>query len=356
MPVFSACILAQGGGIPLEETLRSCLGQFEEITVSVPAGQPAARELASRYTSRVWDYDPAAGPRAALENAFAEATGDYLLWLREGDAFAPPELSKLRALRHALHGETGGVRMKDDRVAGGPETAPYYRYELRIAAKSAPYAWADDANPVLLLESGVATFGIAVTHRQDAPEHYAAGLAYYQGLLARNGALSPREQLYYARAQRDSGSAPEAVEAYEHLLYAQNAPDELRAAACLELAACQTDDELRLDTLLYSLRFQAPQADVCCGIGAYLLQKERYAEAAHWYEQALAQKPPVSDRPVYTDYYGYVPALQLCRCWYALGQPLKAERYNRIAGEYKPGDPSVHGNEQFFAGLRAQKR
>lgn len=355
MPTFSACIYARKGGLPLKETLQSIARHVQEIIVAVPENNPSAIETAQTFFAQIVPYTPEKSRCATLQNAFSCAGSDFLLWLDEGDFFTPADLSKLRTLRQALHPDVDAARVKCAFTADSPDTVEHYRYETRLLARQASYAMVDDANPTLLINGNVVTYELTITHRQEKPENHAHVLSYYRARLEQNGTLTPRERLYYARALRDTGST-QTIGQYETLIQ-QDAPNQLRIAACLELAVCQTDAEKRLDILLHSFRFGPPQADICCLIGTYLWENHAFYGAIFWYELALSQKLPVTRRTIYSDYWGYIPALELCRCYYALGDTAKASACNRIAGEYKPGDAAVRYNEDFFTGLQrgAQK-
>lgn len=350
MPTFSACIYAREGGLPLKETLQSITRHVREIIVAVPADSPPAIETAQTFAAQILPYVSGESRCTVLQKALSQAEGDFLLWLEEGDFFTPADLSKLRTLRQALHSDVDAARVKCAFTADAPDTVEHYRYETRLLARQASYTVADDANPVLLVNGNVVTYELTITHRQKAPENYAYGRSYYQARLEQTGTLTPRERLYYARALRDSGDT-QATAQYETLIQ-DDAPNQLRIAACLELAVCQPDAEKRLDVLLHSFRFGPPQADICCLIGTYLQENKAFYGAIFWYDLALSQKLPITRRTIYRDYWGYIPALELCRCYYAVGDAAKASNFNRIAGEYRPGDAAVRYNEEFLAGLQ----
>ena len=51
---------------------------------------------------------------------------------------------------------------------------------------------------------------------------------------------------------------------------------------------------------------------------------------------------------VFADCYGYIPAIQLCVCYDRLGQLQKAQKYNELAGHFKPNNASYLHNKQYF--------
>ncbi|MFT9056074.1 MAG: glycosyltransferase family A protein [Ethanoligenens sp.] len=348
MDTFSACIYVRDGGLPLKETLESISGHTNETIVMIPADNPLAEKTAKAFPAHILSYEDTESPSTVLQHAFSKSTCDYFLWLDEGDIFTPSDLVKLRTLQHVLEPDIDAVRMKHAFTVDGPNTVAHYKYEIRLLARHASFSITDNANPELLTDGKTATYELTITHRQNTPVNYASGLSYYQDKLQKSGDLSPRDRLFYARALRDSGNAQEAISQFRTLIKSEAIHD-LRIAASLELSACLPNEEDQMDTLLHTFLLGPPQADICCAIGAYLQKSNAIHEAIFWYELALSQKLPRSHRTIYSDYWGYIPALELCRCYYTLGSTSKAVHYNAIAGEYRPGDAAVQYNTAFFA-------
>ena len=55
------------------------------------------------------------------------------------------------------------------------------------------------------------------------------------------------------------------------------------------------------------------------------------------------------------DFYGFIPAMQLCVCYDKLGQYEKAESCNEMAGKMKPESPAVFFNREYFERRRGKK-
>ena len=79
-----------------------------------------------------------------------------------------------------------------------------------------------------------------------------------------------------------------------------------------------------------------------------------FETAAFWYQTALARPMDLTRGFVQPDCYGYIPYIQLCLCYDAMGQWEKAAAYNEKAAAYKPDDASVAYNRAYFAQKRAE--
>lgn len=85
--------------------------------------------------------------------------------------------------------------------------------------------------------------------------------------------------------------------------------------------------------LFRSLEYGEPRAEICCDIGALLMEEERYRDAIYWYELALSRKrQDDSGAFILPECYGYLPCIQLCVCYDRLGKFQKARDFNEKAG------------------------
>ena len=59
-------------------------------------------------------------------------------------------------------------------------------------------------------------------------------------------------------------------------------------------------------------------------------------------------KMPKKGGFVNTDSHGFLPAIGLCVCYDALGDYESAEKYNEIAGGYRPASSAYLHNKKYF--------
>ena len=82
------------------------------------------------------------------------------------------------------------------------------------------------------------------------------------------------------------------------------------------------------------------------------MERKEYRTAAFWYETAASRKASIQNGAfVNRDCYDYIPYMQLCVCYYWLGDIQQAKKYHRLAAETKPEDAAVKYNEIVMASL-----
>ena len=180
-------------------------------------------------------------------------------------------------------------------------------------------------------------------------------LKIYKKMIAGGKPLEPRHQYYYRRELYYHKQYEEAVSVLEQFLLSEDGWIENKIEACSICANCYLhlgQEQSALTTLLRSMSYDLPRAELCCEIGKFFLERGNYQNAIYWYEAALrTPKNEYSNGFVLPDCYDYVPFLQLCVCYDKLGNRQKAKEYNERAGACKPYSQAYLYNKRYFDSL-----
>ena len=171
-------------------------------------------------------------------------------------------------------------------------------------------------------------------------------------MIAEGKSLEPRQQYYYGRELYYHKQYEEAVSVFEQFLLSPEGWVENKIEACSICAKCYYQlgqEQQALNTLLRSMSFDLPRAELCCDIGKYFLEHGNCHNAIYWYETALnTQKNEYSGGFILPDCYDYIPLLQLCVCYDKMGDWQKAKEYNERAGACKPYSKAYLYNKNYF--------
>lgn len=356
MCTISLCMIVKNE----EDVIGRCLGSaadlVDEIVVVDTGSTDRTKEIAAEYTDRLYDFTWIDDFAAARNYAFSLANGDYCMWLDADDVLLEPDRLEFGRLKAALSPATDVVMMRyntgfDEK---GGVTMSYYRE--RIIKNNAGMRWKGAVHEAVEATGRVEYSECAVTHRKLRPADPARNLRIFEGLLERGVALDPRQQFYYGRELYYHKRYADAVGVFEAFLDQGRGWLENNIDACRHCAYCRYglgQNEKALQSLLRSLAYDLPRAEVCCEIGRHFFDREQYPLAIHWYERALDCRRG-DDRGgfVSPDAYGYVPCIQLCVCHSRMGDNERAARCNERAAGFKPDAPAVAHNRDYFAGLR----
>lgn len=354
MSTISLCMIVKNEEDTLPRCLDSVADLVDEIIVVDTGSTDGTEAAARRYTGKVYHFGWIDDFSAARNYAFDQATKEYCLWLDADDVLLDEDRVAFRALKESLLPESDVVMLPYHTAFDGEGWPTFSYYRERIIRRG-PRCRFQGAVHEAVSPWGTVSYGDAtVTHRKTHPGDPDRNLRIFQGLLAQGRILTPREEFYYARElyghQRYEGAAA----VLEDFLKEGRGWVENNIDACRVLAGCYEALGRRREArraLLESFAFDLPRAETCCALGQSFLQEEDYGKAVYWYELALTRpRNDTSGAFVSPDCYGYLPCLQLCICWYRLGDRQKAVAYNEQAGRYKPEDPAYLYNKRFFQG------
>lgn len=136
-----------------------------------------------------------------------------------------------------------------------------------------------------------------------------------------------------------------AVEGYQEFLETGQGEVSDKLAVCKKLVEYFQDsgeEEKQVNYTLESLKYAAPNAEFCCHLGLYFLNKKDYKSGVFWYKLAAQLEKPVSSRLM------WVPHIQLCVCYDRLGKHQLAYEHNEIASKYSPDNGQILHNKRYL--------
>ena len=352
MAGISVCMIVKNE----EEVLARCLACVtsfaDEIIVVDTGSTDKTKEIAAGFTDKLYDFAWCDDFSKARNYSFSKATQDFIMWLDADDVILQEDQEQLAELKQRLQPEVSIVMMKyhtafDDK---GNPTFSYYRE--RLMNRRMQHRWSGVIHEVIPLTGMVQYEDIAITHQKLHINDPDRNLRIFEKLLAQGKQLDAREQFYYARELYYHARYHDALQVFEAFLDGKQGWVENNIDACEMMGYChsalqQKDEELQ--AYLQSFRYDAPRAELCCDIGKYFFDEKRWKEAVFWYETALHRtRDDKSGAFVRVDCYGYLPAIQLCVCYWQLHDRQASMHYNDIAGRYKPDSIAVQQNRKFF--------
>ncbi|MEH6856582.1 glycosyl transferase, partial [Priestia megaterium] len=95
--------------------------------------------------------------------------------------------------------------------------------------------------------------------------------------------------------------------------------------------------------------YTAPRPEICCRLAYYFIEKNDYQSAVFWYDSAAKTGVTSDNLGIQNQAYStWIPHIQLCVCYDALGDYEKANHHNELAGTYRPNDPKYLHNKEYL--------
>ena len=355
MITISLCMIVRDEEDVLARCLDSVREAVDEIIIVDTGSKDCTKEIAGRYTDKIYDFKWRDDFSAARNFAFSKGRMEYLMWLDADDVLPEPSLRALLELKESLEPQVSVVMMPYH-VSFDGQGRPGFVYEReRLLKNGAGFYWKGAVHEAISPHGIVLHSDIVIEHRKLKQGDPDRNLRIYEKQLASGRKMGPRECFYYARELFYHSRYKEAIDEFTHFLTLPDSWLENRLEAYRMIAACydminRPDEALR--ALLGSLSEDGPRAEICCDIGRHFMEKKEYETAVFWYETAASRKGSIQNGAfVNRECYDYIPYMQLCVCYYWLGEKRLAKKYHGLAARLKPDDPAVKYNEPIISAL-----
>ncbi len=339
----------------LHQCLNSVKDVCDEIIIVDTGSSDRTKEIAGEFTDRIFDFEWIDDFSAARQYSFEQATMDYILWLDADDMLLDQDRTKLKLLKETLDSSVDVVSMLYHIAfdAAGKPTFTYRRN--RLVKRSKGFRWIGPVHEYLEVGGSIILSDIAVTHKKSMKPATSIqsdrNLRIYENRLKKGEAFSPRDLFYYANELRDHQQHLKAIIYYREFLATKKGWIEDEIRACINMASCyytlgETSKEL--ESLVMSLNYDVPRPEVSCKIGDNYKARNKYSQAIVWYKLALEVKVEDTQGFVQEHFSTWYPHLQLCFCYWQLGEKELAVEHNNKARQYQPNSSQVKHNDEFF--------
>ena len=356
MPTISLCMIVKNEEMHIARCLDSIAKLVDEIIIVDTGSTDKTVEIVSKYTANIYSYSWTDDFSDARNYSFSKASMDYCMWMDADDILEETEMDKFLQLKQSLSPETDIVMMKYNTAFDEAGMPSFSYFRERWIRNCSGYRWVGAVHEVIPPNGKVIYSDIAISHKKMNAGNPDRNLKIYQKMLADKKTLEPRQQYYYGRELYYHKQYEEAVSVFEQFLLSPEGWIENKIEACSLCANCYFQlgqEQTALATLLRSMSFDLPRAELCCDIGKYFLEQGNYHNAVYWYETALNRpKNEYAGGFILPDCYDYIPLLQLCVCYDKMGDWQKAEEYNERAGACKPYSKAYLYNKQYFDSLK----
>ncbi len=290
MPTISLCMIVKNEEANLACCLDSVADLVDEIIIVDTGSTDRTVEIASRYTEKVYSYSWRDDFSDARNESFSRAAMDYCMWMDADDVLEGTQRDGFLQLKRTLSPDADMIMMRYH-TAFDEEGRPTFSYFRERWIRNCPeYRWEGEVHEVIAPKGKIIYSDVAISHRKTGPGDSDRNLRIYRKMIADGKSLEPRQQYYYGRELYYHMQYEEAASVLERFLCAEGGWVENKIEACSVCADCYSRmgrEEKALETLLRSMCFDVPRAEICCEIGKHFLEHENYSAAIYWYETAL---------------------------------------------------------------------
>lgn len=354
---ISLCMIVKNEELVLKRCLESVKDIADEIIIVDTGSEDKTKDIAAEFTDKIYDFKWINDFSKARNYSFSKATKDYILWLDADDVILENDRIKFLTLKETLNTNIDIVMMKYNVGFDENGNVNFSYYRERLLKREKKYTWKSPIHEVIEPIGNLYYSDICITHKKEKHDVYSTrNLEIFEDMIKNNIPLDARQQYYYSRELMYHNKYEEAIKNFNIFLNDETAWIENKINACLDLASCYkslNNEKMYLTSLLRSFEYDTPRAEVCTTLGIYFITKNNYPLAIYWLKTATTFSPNLeSGGFVLLDYYNYLPYINLCVCYDALGDHKLANEYNEKAGQIKPTSPEYLYNKKYFENLK----
>lgn len=299
MMTFSLCMIVKNEEAVLARCLDSLADLMDEIIIVDTGSKDHTREIASCYTSQVYDF-PWNGDFSAARNfSFSKARMDYIYAPDADEVLDEENRRRLARLKEVLLPEVEIVQMKY-RTLSEYDTvlnaASEYRPKLFKRLRS--FTWVDPIHETIRLEPVVFDSDIEILHMPTGL-HSRRDFGAFERLVEMRQPLSEKLMKMYATELFKRGEIEDLQRAqpyWETVLETDTDPEHIRWAVCIlgKSREMQQQPEAFFAAILKDMG-QTPCSEVCYLLGLHFAHSGNAREASLWFYNAAFETSPVLD-------------------------------------------------------------
>lgn len=340
MATISLCMIVKNEEAVLNRCLSSIADLMDEIIIVDTGSDDRTKEIAGRYTDRIYDFPWQDDFSAARNFSFSKATKDYIYAADADEVLDPENHRRFMLLKQSLLPEIEIVQMKYI-TPDNYNTVINIRNEYRpkLYKRLREFHWTDPIHETVRTQPVVFDSEIEILH-MPVSSHSKRDFGIFLRAFGNGQPISAKLHSMYAKELLISGSDEDFVHAqplFLATLQQENSPDAQQdriAEALCVLCHCMRTQEKTTDFFKYALHGMAyhPCAEICCELGSYFYDIQDYGEAIRWYQ--CAAKEAASILNVRTS--GNLPLKGLGDCYaqLAASDAGEADLYKQLSREY----------------------
>lgn len=325
---ISVCMIVKNEENCLDRCLKSLVGIADEFIIVDTGSTDGTKEIAARYTDKVYDFEWTGSFSDARNFSFSFATGDYIYCADADEELDEDNREKFLILKENLLPEIEIVQMY---YCNQLENNTIYNFDRELRPKLykrvRQFTWIEPIHEQVNLNPVIYDSDIEIIHR-PASVHAGRDLSRFEGMISNNEVISSRLLDIYVKELYIAGEEKNFIKAlpyFEALCDADDIEeDDLMCALTICLKATMMTGDIT-GQFKYALRGAASKgcSELCCELGNWFFERRNYEEASMWYYNAAFETEPLISIKSKTEQ----PLGRLVKCYQALGMPEMAQQY-----------------------------
>lgn len=348
---LSLCMIVKDEGKTLERCLNSVKSFINEIIIVDTGSKDNTVEIAKKFNAKIYKFKWIDDFSAARNFAFSKATSDYIMWLDGDDFINEDDIKKIESLLSNMDSSYDYISAEYILARNSEGKVSTSLRRNRIVKRQSAFLWVGNVHEYLAVYGKGLEGNFSIEHGK-VKEYTDRNLQIFKTMEKNNKKFTPRDIYYYANELFDNGYYKESINQYNKFIDTKEGWIEDIKGAYLKIIRALNlinEKDKIVDVAFESLKIDTPTAEIACSLGEYYFEKENYNQAAFWYRVALDSRPSSLNMSLTnSDYYTWIPSLQLTVCYYNLGNLKCSYFFNELAASFDGDKEKIEYNREIF--------
>ena len=352
MKEISLCMIIKNE----EETIGRCLESVkdlvDEIIIVDTGSSDKSKEIVSKYTDKIYDFEWVDDFAKARNFSFSKATKDYIMWLDADDVMLEEDREKFKKLKSEMG--SADIYKCIYNCSFYPNGEPkVIQNRVRIVKREKNYKWVSPIHEVIIPSGKIENTDIAITHKKIKINEPGRNMKIFKKMIDEGIKLDNRQQYAYAKEYKYAKRIDEAIIEYQKFIdeyidkYEEN--KHFIYKALIDIADCYKiieDLKKEKEALMTIISNQEPCIKVSSRLGDLFFREKNYDAAIFWLKYAASTDKKIEDANDYDHYF--LPYTEIAICYYYKKDYENAVKYNELAGEIRPDDRVYKKNKEIY--------
>lgn len=324
MITISLCMIVKNEERVLARCLDSLIGLMDEIIIVDTGSTDKTKEIAKKYTDKVYDFAWVDDFSAARNFSFSKATMDYIYVADADEVLDEKNRAEFQKLKEAMLPEVEIVQMY---YANQKSFNTVYNfdkeYRPKLYKRLRNFLWVDPIHESVNLEPIVFDSDIVINHMPES-NHAKRDLSVFEKMVAKGQRLSKKMHNLYARELMIAGTEEEMQRAEECFLQTMSDTDrdmdEIKEAAVVlsHIYRIKQNTEMFFKYVMKDIVTE-PSSEACYELGEFYLERGDFTEASNWFQNAMEGAYPILN----IKYGDELPKKALVSCYEKIVEQLR---------------------------------
>lgn len=342
MITISLCMIVKNEEKVLERCLDGICDLMDEIIIVDTGSTDKTKEIAGKYTDKVYDFMWTDDFSEARNYSFSKAGMEYIYVADADEVLDEENRKRFRRLKEVLLPEIDIVQMYYCNQLQYNTTYNFDKeYRPKLYKRLREFRWYDPVHESVRLEPVVFDSDIEIIHMPEG-NHGPRDFSVFQKMWKRGEVFHKKMLQMYARELFIAGEDKDFLEAKEVFLQAiQNEEQELeqiKEASLVLARACHIENNLP-EFFKYVMKDMVtePSSEGCYELGLFYMEQGDYEEASNWFINAKEGSGARLNIRCQTEF----ALSKLVECYEILGKKARENGNYELAEQYQSAQISI---------------